>query len=643
MGRTENKKEPESGVILLAKQFGRTSFASLSSVKRALGTGKVGHTGTLDSFADGLLVVLSGRLTRLVPHITGFDKTYLALVEFGSETDTLDPTGKIVVSGGLVPSRADVEAVIPEFVGEIEQVPPLFSALHIGGKRASDIARDGKTVEMPARKITIYSIKIVDFMDKYALLEVRCSKGTYIRSLARDIAVRCGTCAHLAALRRTAVGPFSLSDAAGFSALDEFTIPSLLEHPRGGAERRMDEKSEESLRKEILGGMKGMEPSLAEYCGMFPVEISPYFVDSYSNGRPLNARVMDAFFRAAGTRASSGMTAGADAELAVFYPKGAFGGVIEKRGGKFSYGFVVPPRRDFVVYSWDDIVGGKFSADFRSRGTSLTIGSFDGPHIGHDALFASALSKRADGLVPGVVTFTKSLRALKNPAVYPGDIASLPQKLGVLASEGFRFAIVIDFSPDFARIEGIDFLRSLVELCGMRHLSEGKDFHCGYNGSTDMAMISGFCRDGGFSLSTIDSVLYQGQRVSSSRVRECILGADFASVRFMLERPFALDCTGFEWSESRGGGQVCLSARKSGIQMLPPDGRYDVVAVVAVGDGRKSQKQEESGVKQPSANVRAYRSDCMLEDGILRLSFSDKLIGGCVLAVQFGCPDENIF
>ena len=598
MGRTENKKEPESGVILLAKQFGRTSFASLSSVKRALGTGKVGHTGTLDSFADGLLVVLSGRLTRLVPHITGFDKTYLALVEFGSETDTLDPTGKIVVSGGLVPSRADVEAVIPEFVGEIEQVPPLFSALHIGGKRASDIARDGKTVEMPARKITIYSIKIVDFMDKYALLEVRCSKGTYIRSLARDIAVRCGTCAHLAALRRTAVGPFSLSDAAGFSALDEFTIPSLLEHPRGGAERRMDEESEESLRKEILGGMKGMEPSLAEYCGMFPVEISPYFVDSYSNGRPLNARVMDAFFRAAGTRASSGITAGADAELAVFYPKGAFGGVIEKRGGKFSYGFVVPPRRDFVVYSWDDIVGGKFSADFRSRGTSLTIGSFDGPHIGHDALFASALSKRADGLVPGVVTFTKSLRALKNPAVYPGDIASLPQKLGVLASEGFRFAIVIDFSPDFARI---------------------------------------------FSLSTIDSVLYQGQRVSSSRVRECILGADFASVRFMLERPFALDCTGFEWSESRGCGQVCLSARKSGIQMLPPDGRYDVVAVVAVGDGRKSQKQEESGVKQPSANVRAYRSDCMLEKGILRLSFSDKLIGGCVLAVQFGCPDENIF
>ena len=155
-----------SGIVLLSKQSGETSFASLSAVKKSLGTKKVGHTGTLDSFADGLLVVLTGHLTRLVSHITNFGKTYLALVEFGSETDTLDPTGKIVKTG-RIPEEEEVREALKAFKGEIDQIPPKFSALHVNGKRASDLMRNGEEVELPARKITIYSIKLLDFFEKY--------------------------------------------------------------------------------------------------------------------------------------------------------------------------------------------------------------------------------------------------------------------------------------------------------------------------------------------------------------------------------------------------------------------------------------------------------------------------------------------
>ena len=650
--KSNNQTEGESGIILLAKKHGKTSFSSLSSVKHALGTGKVGHTGTLDSFADGLLVVFSGRLTRLVPHITDFDKRYTAMIEFGEETDTLDPTGNVVKSGGRIPSKAEVESALEKFVGEIDQVPPLFSALHVDGKRASDIARSGKTAELPARRIRIFDMNLVDFKGKYALVEVHCSKGTYIRSLARDIAHECGTFAHLYALRRTQVGPFRLEDATFFSELDEFSIDSLLENPRtevnlppeNAKNRERHEKSPEELdrfrfeNERIRANLKQMTFSLAEYCGMHPVLLSSYFVESYSNGRPLNSRVFSSFFSRKGRESIP-----ENAELAVFYPKGKFAGVVEKRSKKFSYGFVIPPNRNFVTYTWDDVVGGKFSGDYKSRGVSLTIGSFDGPHIGHDSLFDSALSQRANGLVPGVVTFTKSLRALKDPPSYPGDIATLSQKMEILSAKGFAFAIVIDFSPEFARIEGTEFLRMLIYLCGLKHLSEGKDFHCGYRGSTDMKLIADFSAENDFTLQTIDSVMYGEKKISSSRIRECILNADFSSAGFMLERPFSLDCSGFDWvqksAKSENSATVELVAKKIGIQILPPDGSYKVSVIMSVGGSSENQNRKKSGETQSSASVRAYRSDCMLENGIIRLSFSDKLIGGFVRAIRFDCPD----
>jgi tRNA pseudouridine55 synthase len=199
-----------SGILFLDKRPGVTSFEALRDIKRALGTGKVGHTGTLDKFAGGLLVVLTGRALKLGPWFTHCDKRYEGTIRFGAETDTLDNEGRITAEAP-VPEAAGVEASLSRFRGRILQVPPAWSALRIGGRRASDLAREGKAPEMRARPVHIYSLELLSWEPPHARIAVHCSGGTYIRSLARDIALTAGSRGHLHALTRTAVAGFPRS------------------------------------------------------------------------------------------------------------------------------------------------------------------------------------------------------------------------------------------------------------------------------------------------------------------------------------------------------------------------------------------------------------------------------------------------
>ncbi|MDC7239348.1 MAG: tRNA pseudouridine(55) synthase TruB, partial [Spirochaetales bacterium] len=198
--------------MFLHKKTGVTSFQALGRIKKVLATRKVGHTGTLDKFAEGLLILLTGKLTRLNALITGLDKEYEALVRFGRETDTLDPEGEVVAEAA-VPSLEQIEAVMDSFRGKIQQIPPSYSAIHIDGKRAHELVRSGKEVEMPSREIEIFDLEILGYEAPDLKLRVHCSKGTYIRSLARDIGQACGSRAYVQELIRTAVGPFSLKEA----------------------------------------------------------------------------------------------------------------------------------------------------------------------------------------------------------------------------------------------------------------------------------------------------------------------------------------------------------------------------------------------------------------------------------------------
>jgi tRNA pseudouridine55 synthase len=183
-------------------------------VKQAVGHSKIGHTGTLDKFACGVLPLLAGGYTKLTPFFSALDKTYTGTVRFGKETSTLDPEGE-VTGQGPVPDRSTIEQALEDFRGNIQQIPPAFSALHINGKRAYKRALNGEQVDLPPRPVAIYSLELTAWNPPDLTISVRCSKGTYIRSLARDLGRTCGSAAHLLQLRRDAVGGYTVQESVG--------------------------------------------------------------------------------------------------------------------------------------------------------------------------------------------------------------------------------------------------------------------------------------------------------------------------------------------------------------------------------------------------------------------------------------------
>ncbi|MBS3823239.1 MAG: tRNA pseudouridine(55) synthase TruB [Wenzhouxiangellaceae bacterium] len=217
-----NSKFSEHGILLLDKPLGLTSNAALSRAKRVLDIRKAGHTGALDPLATGLLPLCFGQATKVSAFLLDADKSYLAEITLGESTASGDAEGD-VVERREVPqlTRADVEAVLEEFRGTIEQVPPMYSALKHKGRRLHELARAGIEVERKPRQVKIHRLDMLDFEPPRLVVRVRCSKGTYIRSLAMDIGARLGCGAHLGALRREASGPFVLTDAVTLEALED--------------------------------------------------------------------------------------------------------------------------------------------------------------------------------------------------------------------------------------------------------------------------------------------------------------------------------------------------------------------------------------------------------------------------------------
>lgn len=358
-------------IVLLAKRPGVTSFSSLKIVKKVLGTKKIGHTGTLDSFAQGLLVCCAGGLTRLAGSITEFDKTYEAVIEFGIETDTLDPTGAVVKNAPL-PTLFSFLKSLEKFRGKLKQTPPAFSAIKIGGERASDILRKGGGVEIPCREIFVYDweLKEVQFEDdelravscktfgdefrieaekdlsrkiKFARVEFRVSKGTYIRSLAHDIGADCKSAAHLAGLLRTKVGAFSLGDAALCETIAPFTIQNVvrgLESDSVPCDVDMDFAA-----KEILQKSQRMSPDLARACGLGVAVLKAERTEDFFHGRPMKENCFASLQKDFQTDCAAkelGDTKEASFErYAVFLRNGEFAGVVQRGFGHFNYEFVM--------------------------------------------------------------------------------------------------------------------------------------------------------------------------------------------------------------------------------------------------------------------------------------------------------------
>lgn len=217
------------GALLVDKPAGPTSHDVVAWVRKGLGTRRVGHTGTLDPFASGLLILLFGPATRLAEYLSGLPKTYTAKARLGITTDTHDSQGRVVEPEGEweTVGRGDVSAELARFQGRIEQVPPQFSAKKVGGEAMYRKARRGETVELKPVAVEITDIRLTEFEPPDFSFEVTCSAGTYIRALARDLGEGLGVGAHLTALRRTSVGDFSVDGAMSGQALREGDSPTL--------------------------------------------------------------------------------------------------------------------------------------------------------------------------------------------------------------------------------------------------------------------------------------------------------------------------------------------------------------------------------------------------------------------------------
>ncbi len=227
MGRRNKKGRPVSGWLILDKAYDVGSTEAVSKAKWLFQAQKAGHAGTLDPLATGVLPIAFGEATKTVPYIMDAEKRYRFTARWGETTTTDDAEGEVIAASDHRPSAADIEAVLPDFTGEIDQTPPQFSAIKIDGERAYDKARTGETVELPTRTIDIHELILVETPDEdTAVFEAVTGKGAYVRALVRDMAKAMGTEGHVSALRRLAVGPFLAEDGVTVADLEAFEAPA---------------------------------------------------------------------------------------------------------------------------------------------------------------------------------------------------------------------------------------------------------------------------------------------------------------------------------------------------------------------------------------------------------------------------------
>ncbi len=219
---SQDVKNAISGVLVVDKPVGMTSHDVVQAIRNGTGLRRAGHTGTLDPRASGVLVILVGPAVRLSEYVSASDKRYQAIIRLGSTTDTFDADGKFTRSNTPVNvTEAQFEEVLQTFVGEIEQTPPPYSAVKVQGRKAYEMARQGEEVELAPRKIQVHHLEVLEWAPPEVVVDVHCSSGTYVRSLANDLGEKLGCGAYLVGLRRTKSGRFTLRDATPLRKLQE--------------------------------------------------------------------------------------------------------------------------------------------------------------------------------------------------------------------------------------------------------------------------------------------------------------------------------------------------------------------------------------------------------------------------------------
>jgi tRNA pseudouridine55 synthase len=580
------------GILVVAKEPGFTSHDVVAVVRRITGTRHAGHGGTLDPFASGVLPVFLGLATRLVEYHMADDKSYRATVCFGATSETDDRDGELVPGPGPAPTREAVEAALAAFRGPIQQRPPAYSALKVGGRRAYDLARQGTPADLPPRAVTIRRLDLVEWDGAdperpTAVLDVECGAGTYIRSLARDLGERLGCGAYLGALIRTASGPFRIEAAhsldevrraaeEGPAKLAALMLP--IDAGLGGIPEAILTEAE------VVAASRGQQvkpvhrPSVeaGARVRLLAEDGSLIGIAAWKGGRLAPEKIF-----VAAPPPASGAGAGSDGHGGAAGGAAAVGaaatGVEGGLRGEPRLRVVDPGNRMTVVPG--------IGALTRDLGRIyLAVGVFDGLHRGHLYLLRELRRAAARaGARPAVLTFDAHPEELIE-GLAPPLLCDPDERLVRLQAAGVAVTVVQHFDHAL-RITPYDgFVAAIRERVDLAGFVMTPDAAFGFERGGTPETLTALGEREGFSVTVIPSFLSNGEQVSSSEIRRRISAGDLARARGLLGRFHGF--TGL-LDPSHGSGSAALTLELP--VALPPDGRYDAWLGPAWKLGRRAE------------------------------------------------------
>ncbi|HJX68488.1 MAG TPA: tRNA pseudouridine(55) synthase TruB [Candidatus Limnocylindrales bacterium] len=602
------------GILVVAKDPGFTSHDVVALVRRLTGTRRVGHGGTLDPFASGVLPVFLGLATRLVEYHMGDTKAYRSTVCFGSTSETDDRDGELVRGSGAAPTREAVESALAEFRGPIQQRPPAYSAVKVGGRRAYQLARQGKPLELPPRAVTIHRLELEEWdasdPDRpTAVLEVECGAGTYIRSLARDLGERLGCGAYLGALTRTASGPFrlaaahSLDEIRGAAAQGPVALAALLLPIDAGLEGIATVVLDEAETAAVVRGqqIKPAQRPEAEQDDRLRILDGHRLligIGSWKGGRVVPEKIF--------VGPGNGDRPAGEADDAA--PPSAPTGERPLR-------MVRAGNRMNVVSGIDNL-----TPDLGRL--YLAVGVFDGLHRGHLYLLRELRKAAARaGARPAIVTFDahpeEVIEGLAPPLLCDPD-----ERLVRLEAAGIEVAVVQHFDHALRITTYDEFASRIADRVDLAGFAMTPDAAFGFERRGTPEALTELGARVGFAVTIVNSYLLDGEQVRSSEIRRRVSSGDLLGARRLLGRPLSL--TGRTTDEVAGaaGRQVAFDVPVC----LPPNGTYPVL----VGPGWAV-----SGTPAPAA----ARGTAAIEDGSLVLDASGSFMDERIRILFVDSPD----
>jgi tRNA pseudouridine55 synthase len=571
------------GILVVAKDPGFTSHDVVALVRRLTGTRRAGHGGTLDPFASGVLPVFLGLGTRVVEYHMGDDKAYRATVCFGATSETDDRDGELVPGGGPAPTREALEAVLPEFRGALQQIPPAYSALKVGGRRAYQAARQGTPLELAPRAVIVKRLDLIDWdasdpQRPTAVIEVECGAGTYIRSLARDLGEKLGCGAYLGALARTSSGPFGLAAA---HSLDEI---------RKAADIGPDALA--TLLLPIDAGLNGIPEAV----------LTPEEVVAAGRGqqfKPTHRPTIDGGARVrlvAEDRKLVGIGSWKGGRIVpekIFLTSPQAGGGT----GAGDEAADAPARRTEPRLKVVDtgnrmvVVPGIAALKPELGRVYIAVGVFDGLHRGHMYLLRELrrAAQRA-GARPMVITFDAHPEELIE-GLAPPLLCDPDERLVRLQAAGVEVTVVQHFDHALRTTPYDQFIAAIREKVDLAGFVMTPDAAFGFERGGTPETLTSLGEREGFTVTVVSSFLSNGEQVRSSEIRRRISVGDLDGARALLGRHHGL--TGRVGTAPAGAPAVVTFDLPIA---LPPDGRYEALVGPAWKVGRKSESATVAGV-----------------------------------------------